>query len=90
MPSDSALTRIETKLDQTLTIVNSIQVEVGRIEERVSNHIEDDEHEQSVIHKRIDKMQESNRWWAGKLFGAFAAGGGLLEAFHRFLGGNAK
>lgn len=85
---DTDLARIEGKLDATLATVNDIRVHIGRLEERVDNHIRDDDHEQAVLHTRINSIHNSQRWWLGKLFGAVVAGGGLMEAIHRFFGGD--
>jgi len=88
--SDEVLARIERKLDLVSTEIGTINVSFGRMDERLRLHIEQDAKDLGAIESKIGDMRKTQRWWAGKFFGAAATGGGLLEFLHRIWPGGGE
>lgn len=84
--ADDPLIRVYEKLDLIRTSIEGIRVEAATDRAQLAAHLLECTNRNAAIHKRIDDMKSTQRWWSGKMIGAALTGGGFAEVT-RFLFG---
>lgn len=82
-PLDRVILKLDT-IDEKLT---KIREEAAADRQKLNSHLLECSDRNGVVHRRIDDIKRTQRWWAGKLLGAAAAGGGLSEIIRQMFGG---
>lgn len=85
MPADP-LDRIFSKLDSIDAGVSKVREEASADRAMLEAHLKECTERNAVIHKRIDDVKRTQRWWAGKLLGAALSGGGIAEIARQLFG----
>lgn len=80
-----ALARIESTLGQVATDIRTIMTEAAADRQKLDSHLLECTARNAVIHKRIDAIKTTQRWWIGQLILAAVGGGSLGEAVRLYV-----